>query len=160
MNLQNLDDVDYSVLKVHALNVQLMLQDMKYENGVRKLEREQAQALAASKQPEQANGAGPSVFEERTGPTPKEGDENHCLMSATELTVGFQYYTMTDISSTGADYNPTERKRTTAMTKCPGCNMRRTEDGRVVPKRDANGEPLDPLENQQGHYGGCLPEVD
>ena len=160
MDLQKLDDLDRSVLELHALGVQLMLQDMKNEIGVRKFKREQAQALAAYKQPEQANVAARAVFEERPGTTLKEGDKNQCLMSATKLTVGFDHYTVTNISSTGADYNPTERQRTTTMVNCPGCNMRRTEDGRVVPKLDANENPLDPLENQQGHIGGCLPEVD
>ena len=159
MDLKNLDDLDCSVLELRALDVQLMLQDMRDEIVVRKRKREQAQALAASKQPEQANGAGLAVFEERTGTNRKEEGNNQCLMSAMRTSVGFEHYTITNISSTGADYNPTERKRTTAMTNCPGCNMRRTEDGRVVPKRDANGEPLDPLENQQGHYGGCLLEA-
>ena len=67
------------------------------------------------------------------------------------------YFTVNYISPSGADYSPTERHRTNRMVNCPNCFLTRTSDGRVVPKLDAHGQPIDPLENQEAHYGGCIP---
>lgn len=156
--LHGMADESEELAELRMLMATEMVKGIKQE-GFHHRELKQAQALAASKQPEQANARKLTVYSERPGAS----DEERCLLSNMRMTSKFElyeHYTMTNISPTGADYNPTERQRTTTMVNCPGCNMRRAEDGRAVPKRDANGEPLDPLENQQGHIGGCLPEID